>query len=325
MSSLGILSITVVECKLSHDVKLLRTMDPYVKLASREQDFRTPTCESGGKKPSWTENNVFDIDVKYLGDDLIMVVRDDDPGKDELIGTGDSKLSAFAVYDDWDEWFTISCEDKFAGKIHLRSHWKPVHIEKPQPEDDMGKVQSKIKELAAKKRELTEEYNKAKSDMARHQEEGQRRIDAEKAEEEDDDKWNTKIARAEKRAEDEHERCDKMKEDLDDQMEEFEKKRAYELEKAEERKEEFIRKLDEAAAKAEADRDAALAKALEDKAACEEENLKRRHEAEEKIEGLNGAARRREEQIRDEISETAEKLLKVNERIREHLEKLAAM
>merc|ERR1711957_533990 len=55
--SLGTLTLTLVECKLTRDVKTMRKMDPYCSLTMREQEWRSATCECGSKKPKW-ENAV---------------------------------------------------------------------------------------------------------------------------------------------------------------------------------------------------------------------------------------------------------------------------
>lgn len=94
MSSVGTLTITLVEAKLTHDTATLGKMDPYVKFKSRDWTFKTPVIKRGGKTPEW-EGCTFDIDVKYLGDELEFFVLDDDKGRDEKIGDGETKLSAF--------------------------------------------------------------------------------------------------------------------------------------------------------------------------------------------------------------------------------------
>jgi hypothetical protein len=50
---------------------------------------------------------------------------DDEVGKDEKIGDGEQKLSAFTAIKEWDEWFEVEHKGRKAGKIHLRSHWEP--------------------------------------------------------------------------------------------------------------------------------------------------------------------------------------------------------
>ena len=159
--SLGKLTITLIEAKFTRDTDLIRKMDPYVKFKSRDQIFKSGVVKKGGKKPSWSEDNVFEIDVKYLGDDLHFVAKDDDTGKDEKIGDGEQKLSAFCCQPEWDEWFEVEHKGRRAGKLHLSSKWEPVN-EESHNHDEMGEIQAAMRELAQKKKALTEAFNDIK-------------------------------------------------------------------------------------------------------------------------------------------------------------------
>ena len=324
----GILTVEVVDAKFTRSTDLIKKMDPYVAFECREFEWKSDVDQNGNKKPKWS-NQKFEYAVKYLGDDIKFVAYDHDKiGHDEEIGKCCEKLSAFACYEDWDEWFSIEHKGKPAGKVHLRTNWKPTIEEKHaenDENDEMGQIQAKIKDLASKKRELTDEYNQIKEDMERHEEEGQARLDAENAEEGDPEKWDKKVARAEKRCEEAHERVNVLREALEEKKQEFLAKQEYETEMALKRKDEFVERMENAEEKAAADLEADLAKAEEMKIACEEDNHKREEEMRNKCEALNGAQRRREEAIKDEIRETAEKLLKINERIQEHLQALTEL
>ena len=50
----GTLKITVVEANLTRNTETFGKMDPYVKLETRMQKFKTTTINSGGKTPKWT-------------------------------------------------------------------------------------------------------------------------------------------------------------------------------------------------------------------------------------------------------------------------------
>merc|ERR1712127_385459 len=274
--------------------------DPYVKFESRggDQEFTSSVCENGHKHPKW-EGQSFDIDVKYLGDDLKFCAYDEDKLGSGTIGDGEDKLSAFVCYEDWDEWFSVEFKGKPAGKIHLRTHWAPAGVEeKHSSNDEMGQIQEKIKELAQKKRELTDDYQEAKEIMDRHEEEGQKRLDAEIAEEGDDAKWDKKAQRAEDRGAETHERIAEKRKQIEEKQEEFEQKQEYETTIAIQRKDKF---------------------------ACEEKNRQNEEEVRNRCEALNGAQRRREEAIKDEIREIAEKMLKINEQIAERLQKMTVL
>ena len=55
---------------------MFRKMDPFCVIESRQQKVRTRTLQGAGKKPKW--NQTFDIDVKYIGDDISFIVFDED-------------------------------------------------------------------------------------------------------------------------------------------------------------------------------------------------------------------------------------------------------
>jgi Ca2+-dependent lipid-binding protein len=97
-------------------------MDPYIKISTRQQQFKTKTKNSAGKTPVW--NETFNIDVKYVGDDITMQVYDEDVGSDDIIGEIQFKLAALCIGNGMDEWFAIAYRGKAAGQIHLKSVWK---------------------------------------------------------------------------------------------------------------------------------------------------------------------------------------------------------
>ena len=76
MATSGSLRVEVIEAKLTRDTEFFSKMDPYCVLESRMQKFRTRTLQGAGKTPKWDQ--VFDLDVKYIGDDLKIVVFDED-------------------------------------------------------------------------------------------------------------------------------------------------------------------------------------------------------------------------------------------------------
>ena len=43
-------------------------MDPYVTIETRMQKLKTKTMQGAGKTPKWDQ--MFDVDVKYIGDDM---------------------------------------------------------------------------------------------------------------------------------------------------------------------------------------------------------------------------------------------------------------
>ena len=68
MATSGMLRLEVIEAKLTRDTETFSKMDPYCVLQTRQQKVRTKTLQGAGKLPKW--NEFFDIDVKYIGDDM---------------------------------------------------------------------------------------------------------------------------------------------------------------------------------------------------------------------------------------------------------------
>jgi len=320
--SLGILTIECIEAKFTKSLDLIRKMDPYVVFNCREFEYKTETNKNGHKHPEW-QGAKFDLDVKYLGDDLHFLCKDQDIGRDEKIGDGETKLSAFCCQEDWDEWFDVERKGKHIGKVHLKSHWAPVNAESGS-HDEMGEIQQMIKDALTKKKELTETFNEVKDRMEAHEEENKAKMDGC----EDGDKtaeWDQVAADADAKCAADHEAADAMKGDQDANKEAFEEEIANDTKLAAEIREATIDRIEKTESGAQEDKDAALAKADEDKAACEEQNKNNREEMEAKIAEIELKDRVREEAIKDEIKETAEKLLKINEQIAEHLQALTEL
>ena len=124
MSTTGTLKLHILEARLTRDTEDFGKMDPYCVINTRMQRFRTHTIDDVGKNPVWS-NEVFDIDVKYIGDDMHIEVFDEDPCKSDLIGEANVKLSAMCINGGLDEWFELGYCGKKAGSVHLKGHWHP--------------------------------------------------------------------------------------------------------------------------------------------------------------------------------------------------------
>ena len=125
MADEGVLRVHLIEAHITHKTQLIGKMDPYVKMSSREQEWKSPICKNGGKEPKWEHGNHWDIQVHYLGDELEFHVWDDEIGRDNSIGSGKTKLSALAIHGGFDEWFEIDYKGESAGKVHLKAEWFP--------------------------------------------------------------------------------------------------------------------------------------------------------------------------------------------------------
>src|SRR5450830_911165 len=107
MSTCGKLTVKVVEAKLLIDVETAGiTMDPYVEITHREDEFKTNVVKGGGKHPMFGDE--FEINVKYIGDDLnIKIMNKNNIGASDLIASAVIKVSGFCVNGGLDEWWTV--------------------------------------------------------------------------------------------------------------------------------------------------------------------------------------------------------------------------
>jgi Ca2+-dependent lipid-binding protein len=99
-------------------------MDPFCLVEYRQQKFKTAVKQNAGKTPVW--NQTYDIDVKYIGDDMTVKVFDEDVTDNDAIGAVMLKASSLCIPGGMDEWFTITYKGKSAGQVHLKSTWTPM-------------------------------------------------------------------------------------------------------------------------------------------------------------------------------------------------------
>jgi len=201
----------------------MRKMDPYCKMTMREQEWQSKTCERGSKHPKW-DNECVDLDVKYIGDDIYYVFYDDDPGKDEKICQGVSKVSTWCAEPESDFWIDLEYKGKHAGKAHFVTKWSEAEareIPKEEHESEMDKAQKWIAVQQAKKAELEAEYAGIEADIAATAEE----CDAIRAEFvmcDCDAKYDEDVERANKRNEVDLARIERNKEVGQQQKADFE-------------------------------------------------------------------------------------------------------
>ena len=89
-------------------------MDPYVIMTCRNSKFRTKTKDGAGKTPAWPDEH-FTFKVHYIGDDIEIVVKDEDVGSDDTVGSFRTKLSSFCIGSGIEEWYKIEHKGKSAG------------------------------------------------------------------------------------------------------------------------------------------------------------------------------------------------------------------
>ena len=114
----GKLKLHIIEAKLTRDTEVFSKMDPFCKFQMRDQTYKTKVLNGAGKTPKW--NEIWDIDVKYIGDDLLIDVMDEDVTSSDMIGQASIKLSSLCAGGGMDEWFDIQYKGKKAGTIHLK-------------------------------------------------------------------------------------------------------------------------------------------------------------------------------------------------------------
>ena len=133
MATIGKLTVKVVEAKLLIDVETAGiTMDPYVEITHREDQFKTSIHKGGGKHPVWGDE--FQINVKYVGDDVkVVILNKNNIGASDFVASAVLKVSGFCVNGGLDEWWTVSHKGEDAGKIHFACKWVPFDSEtKPE-------------------------------------------------------------------------------------------------------------------------------------------------------------------------------------------------
>ena len=131
MATSGTLRLSVIEAKLTRDTEWFSKMDPFCEIQTRHQKLRTRTLNEAGKTPVW--NQVFDIDVKYIGDDMTVTVYDEDVTTNDLVGKSTIKLSSLCIAGGLDDWFPIQFKGKQSGQVHLKGVWKPTPAKAPAP------------------------------------------------------------------------------------------------------------------------------------------------------------------------------------------------
>merc|ERR1711957_377025 len=310
--SLGTLTLTLVECKLTRDVKTMRKMDPYCSLTMREQEWRSATCECGSKKPKWEDAKV-DLNIKYLGDDIYYTFSDDDPGKDEKICSGQSKVSTWCAEPEMDMWVELEWKGKSAGKAHFTSVWSEnaVEIPKEEHESEMELAQKFMSELAQKKKVLEEEYESVQAQIDSTAE-AVAEIEAEFVLCDCEAKYDEDVAAAHAKNDRMLARIEKNKEVGEAAKDEYEAKCAAKMEEAVAWRDSKLAEFEESDAKADEDKE-------------EEEHAKELEQLAASIEETKAADQERYDGVAEEIKAVAEELLEINEKMQDYLTKMCEL
>ena len=123
MATAGILKVTVVEARLEKDAETFGTQDPYVEIEHRMERFKTKVATDGGKEPKF--NEVFEYNVKYIGDDFTMrIMNKNSMMNDDLLGEAVIKVSSLCI-PGLDDWWRVHINGKDMGAIRFQSEWIP--------------------------------------------------------------------------------------------------------------------------------------------------------------------------------------------------------
>ena len=95
----------MIEAKLTRDTETFSKMDPYCKLSTGEQKFRTETKDGAGKTPVFEET--FTFELNDLAADMKVEVHEADPINDDEVGQVDILLQELCLDGGIDQWYTI--------------------------------------------------------------------------------------------------------------------------------------------------------------------------------------------------------------------------
>ena len=316
--SVGNLHLKLVEAHLTHDVKKLGRMDPYCKIVCRDFHWKSNADKNGSKKPVWHDQE-FDIDVKYMGDDIYYKLFDEDHGKDEKIGDGGCKISTFCAEPEMDMWMDIEYKGKKAGKVRFESKWSPA--EEPKKEEHegmMAEAQAALIALAKKKKELEEEFESVNATIAEHEASHEGRLaavagdyDMSAFEEAKAQAWAT-YHEKEAQINKERDMAQEAKQDAEAAM----AQRVREAAEARDAKDKEIAELE---VKAAADKEQALADIEAGKIAAAEGHEHKVQAVKDEVAAQAAEDEAAYESVAGEIKVIAERLLELNEKMQEKL------
>jgi len=117
----GVLNIRPLEAKLTHDTEIFGKMDPYCEVLIGSEKVKGKTCHGGGKHPTWQDV----ITVHRKGEPVLYIeLKDDDPGKDDIIGV--CQINLEGIPHTSTNWYPVYFKQKHAGEIHIELVFTPV-------------------------------------------------------------------------------------------------------------------------------------------------------------------------------------------------------
>lgn len=119
----GQLSVKPTRGEFQKDLDVVGKMDPYCVVNCGTQQQRTATCKSGGKRPVWYENFIFNLQ----NNEQVVTFHcyDEDPGKDDFIGSGEIMISQIKQQGSVAPWVDILKSGRLAGRILVELKYTP--------------------------------------------------------------------------------------------------------------------------------------------------------------------------------------------------------
>jgi Ca2+-dependent lipid-binding protein len=99
----GILTLTIVEGKLTRDTEFLGKMSPYCTLQFKDNKMKTKIHYDGGKTPKFNQD--FQLEVESPSDELILRVWDQDLTTSDAVGWAKIPMSALMINKGVEDWF----------------------------------------------------------------------------------------------------------------------------------------------------------------------------------------------------------------------------
>ncbi len=140
----GTLSIRPIEARLTHNTRILGSMDTYYQVLMGYQSFRSKLCLKGGKNPHWDSV----VTLKKSDENVLYIEL-----KDHRTATTDKTIGVCQV--DLDnvreneklEWYPLYFEEKPAGELLVNMVFSPDESEKSNEKSEPQKEElSKVKE-----------------------------------------------------------------------------------------------------------------------------------------------------------------------------------
>ena len=128
----GTLSIRPIEARLTHNTRILGSMDTYYQILMGYQSFRSKLCLKGGKNPHWDSV----VTLKKNDENTLYIELKDHhtSSTDKTIGVCQVDLS-HVPQDEKLEWYPLYFEEKPAGELLVNMVFSPDDSEKTSQDE----------------------------------------------------------------------------------------------------------------------------------------------------------------------------------------------